>query len=159
MIWGAISHDWKSELVFLISIGKSGITAQDYMERVLEPVVTPISCGLYDWDETAGGLFVEDQAPIHGTQRCLAQVKKQLCIPLHHRPPSSPDLNPIENVWRTMKQRIKARRAFPNNVARMKEAIQEEWDKLEPKDWNGLIDSMPERIQQLKERKGMQTQY
>lgn len=58
-----------------------------------------------------------------------------------------------------MKQRIKARDIFPDIVEKMQEAIQEEWDRLKPEDWNGLIDSMPDRIRQAKERKGMQTQY
>jgi hypothetical protein len=41
----------------------------------------------------------------------------------------------------------------------MKTAVQEEWDRLQPEEWNKYIDSMPERIRQLKERKGMQTAY
>jgi transposase len=89
----------------------------------------------------------------------LVEVKATLGILVHPQPACSPDLNPIENVWRIMKQRIKARRDFPNTVAKMRIAVQEEWDRLEPRDWNGLIESMPDRIHQVKERLGMQTQY
>ena len=45
-----------------------------------------------------GGLYVDDQAPVHGTRGWLVGVKKALGIPLHERPSCSPDLNPIENV-------------------------------------------------------------
>ena len=55
-------------------------------------------------------------------------------ILLHHRPASSSDLNPIENVWRTLKQHIKARSQFPATRELLKEAVQEEWDKSKPED-------------------------
>jgi hypothetical protein len=131
----------------------------DYLHQVLEPVVTPAFLSLLGYDVSEGAQYVEDQAPVHGTKRMLMEVKATLGIPLHPRPPCSPDLNPIENVWRIMKQRIKARRDFPNTVAKMRIAVQEEWDRLEPRDWNGLIDSMPDRICQVQQRMGMQTQY
>ena len=41
----------------------------------------------------------------------------------------------------------------------MHEAVQEEWDELEPEDWNGSIDSMPDSLKQVKKRKGMQTEF
>lgn len=159
MVWGAISYNWKSELVFLKGSGARGVNAKDYMEQVLEPHVTPAFLSLTGWIRSAGSEYVEDAAPIHGTKIALVEVKKQLGIPVHKRPASSADLNPIENIWRTMKQRIKHRSTFPNTVEKMRKAVQEEWDRLRPEDWNKLIDSMPARIAELKERKGMQTQY
>jgi hypothetical protein len=159
MVWGAISHNWKSPLVILEGTGARGVVTADYLEQVLEPVVAPAFYGLLGYDGSGEAQYVEDQAPVHGTKRMLVEVKATLGIPLHPRPASSPDLNPIENVWRTMKQRIKARRDFPNTVSKMGIAVQEEWDRLEPQDWNGFIESMPDRIQEVKQRNGMQTQY
>jgi hypothetical protein len=167
MVWGAISYNWKSPLVFLQGTGKKGVQALDYYEQVLEPIVGPAFNGLSDYtgytaNSTEGsdwGLYVEDRAPVHGTRKLLVEAKAALGIPLHNRPSNSPDLNPIENVWRVIKQRIKARSKFPSTLAEMKVAVQEEWDKLEPVDWTKYIDSMPERIRQLKQRKGMQTEF
>jgi transposase len=159
MAWGAISHNWKSPLVILEGKGKRGVIAEDYLKQVLEPIVSPAFMGILDYNTSLGGQYVEDQAPIHGTRRSLVEAKAKLAIPLHHRPPCSPDLNPIENVWRIMKSRIKARTRFPATIAEMKEAVQVEWDRLEPDDWNGLIESMPNRIRQCIERRGMQTEY
>lgn len=98
MVWGAISHNWKSPLGFLKGSGRKRVTAKDYMEQVLEPVVAPPFSGLLRYDESSGGLYVEDQAPVHGVRLVLVEVKKSLGIPLHPRPPSAPDINPIENV-------------------------------------------------------------
>jgi len=51
-----------------------------------------------------------------------------------------------------MTQRIEARQEFPTTATNMRE-----WDNLVPTDWNKFVDNMPERIAQLKKRKGMQT--
>jgi transposase len=87
----------------------------------------------------------------------LVEAKRLLAIPLHSRPATSPDLNPIENLWRTMK-RIKGRTRFPSTLAETEVTVKEKWDRLQPADWNKYIDSMPERIHQLKKRRGMQTE-
>ncbi|RPA95876.1 hypothetical protein L873DRAFT_1656830, partial [Choiromyces venosus 120613-1] len=50
----------------------------------------------------------------------------------------------IENVWRTIKQHIRARPKFPDTVEKMRIVVQEEWNRLEPKEWKKFIDSMPE---------------
>lgn len=81
--------------------------------------------GMLDYDASTGGLYIEDMAQWHGTQKALVEVKKILDIPLHSRLAQSPDLNPIENVWEIMKQLIKARSEFPNTVKQMAKAIQE----------------------------------
>ena len=58
-----------------------------------------------------------------------------------------------------MKQCIKVRTKFPDTVEKMRIAVQEEWDRLQPKDWNKFIDSMPERLKEAKRRGGLATQY
>jgi hypothetical protein len=145
--------------------GKRGVTARDYLEQVLEPIVSPAFHGLLGYPAepiTELGEYVEDAAPIHGKKSetgCLVVPKQVLGIPVHLRPTSSPDLNPIENCWRVMKQRIKQRPRFPGTVEEMRKAVQEEWDRLDQKLVNKYIESMPQRIAQLKQRKGLQTQY
>jgi hypothetical protein len=37
--------------------------------------------------------------------------------------------------------------------------VQEEWDALQPHEWNKYIDQMRERLQQRADRKGYQTVY
>ena len=60
MVWGAISYNWKSDLIFLEGTGAKGVTARDYIEQVLEPVVAPTFYGLLGYDASLGGLFVVD---------------------------------------------------------------------------------------------------
>jgi len=159
-ILGAISHNGKSSLVFLKPTGKCGITADNYHHQVLVPIVSAAfhnsSVGFLALPE---GQFVKDQAPWHGTRKASVEVKKELGIPVHKRPPASPDLNPIENVWRIMKQHIKARPHFPGTYSVICKAVQEEWDRLKPSDWNPLIDSMLERLMEFRALHGMQTKW
>ena len=69
MVWGAISYDWKSPLVFLEGTGKKGVQALDYYNQVLVPVVGPAFNGLLDYEGMEeGGLYVEDQVSVHGTK-------------------------------------------------------------------------------------------
>jgi hypothetical protein len=95
---------------FLDGTGKRGVQASDYLEQVLEPVVAPAFQGLLGYEgyrakqeeDEKWGLYVEDHAPVHGTKKAQVEAKRALEIPLHERPSSSPDPNPIENVWRIL---------------------------------------------------------
>ena len=159
-VWSAMIYNWKSELVFLKPTGKKGITCNDYLEQVLKPVVGPAFQGQKGYKKgDAGGLYVEDGETWHGVNKVLRESKKELGIPRHDRLAQSPDLNPIENVWRIMKQRIKARTYVPGTVNEMRKAVQQEWARLRPVDFNQFVDSMPERIVELQKRAGMQTRW
>jgi transposase len=167
IVCGAISYNWKSPLIFLDGTGKRGVQVSDYLDQVLGPMVAPAFRGLLGHEgyrakqeeDEEWGLYVEDHASVHGTKKALVEAKRVLEIPLHERPSSSPDLNPIENVWSILNQRIKQRSMFLSTLSGMNQAVQEEWDKLQPSDFNKYIDSVSERIDQLRQRKGMQTQY
>jgi transposase len=50
-------------------------------------------------------LVVEDGAPCH-TCKLAKEASSKLGIPSLIYPPSSPDLNPIENVWHLLKTKV-----------------------------------------------------
>ena len=58
-------------------------------------------------------------------------------------PAQSPDLNPIEAIWAIIKQRIR-RRVF-DSEKEMKEALQEEWDKITMQEIQDRIADLPRR--------------
>jgi hypothetical protein len=106
MVWGMIGYNWKSKLIFLEGTGRRGVCGRDYLEQVLKPYVAPMfkkNCKNSFPGFRNGGAFLEDNAPVHGTKKLLVDAKKKLGIYCHVHPPSSPDLNPIEKVWHTLK--------------------------------------------------------
>ncbi|OCK88086.1 uncharacterized protein K441DRAFT_647322 [Cenococcum geophilum 1.58] len=119
MVWGAIGWGWKLKLVFLERRhGKRGINSRDYAEQVLEEVVGPF---LQDMEPDT--IFMEDGAKVHlGFAKA---VRKALNIRGFSQwwPPSSPDLNPIEKVWRWIKARITQMDKFPTTLDELKQVV------------------------------------
>ena len=60
-------------------------------------------------------------------------------------PAQSPDLNPIENLWRLIKIQVSDQRHRIRSLESMKEVIEEDWEKLTEEDFCACIESMPKR--------------
>jgi len=106
--------------------------SQQYCEKVLRPGFLPI------W-EAAGGsakgyTLVENDSKVHilGYRR---RLKLSNGITCSDWPGYTPDLNPIENVWRTLKRRPKIRfrtpQRRPRGITGLVRAAQEEWNGIE----------------------------
>ncbi len=119
MIWGGIGFNYKSPLVIFKKEKGKGIDHQMYLKQVLEPVVG--SCFNTIFKVSEGAEYVEDGIKL------LCEAKRMLNIPIHNRPASSPDFNPIGDIWKILKQRIKARLVFPNTLEKMEAVLFEEW--------------------------------
>jgi len=73
-------------------------------------------------------------------------------------PGNSPDLNPIENLWCLMKNKLPEK--HPTNLGALQSAIQEVWVKaISPDYCCKLIESMPQRLQEVIKNKGGYTKY
>lgn len=73
-------------------------------------------------------------------------------------PGNSPDLNPIENLWNWMKDRLQELRV--SSVAVLMEEIKKLWVQATPVELlQNLSDSMPKRIQMVLDAKGDMTKY
>ena len=97
-------------------------------------------------------IFLEDNNRAYNTKNKptsqVNQIKLRLDITCESNPPVSPDLNPIEGIWRTIKQRLKNRGVFFNKLD-LRRAIEEEWDKISLEEINESISTMPARVQAL----------
>ncbi|KAK3370787.1 hypothetical protein B0T24DRAFT_530943, partial [Lasiosphaeria ovina] len=60
--------------------------------------------------------------------------------------PGSPDLSPIENCWRAVKQYIRAHLRIGSDI---KELALEGWKRVSQKTINGLVDSMVRRMEDV----------
>lgn len=93
--------------------------------------------------------YAEDSTPPHGMKKVRVKPKQELIINTHYRPAASPDMNLIEHVCLLIKRRIQVRLVFAGTKEAMGVAVMKEWDRLGPKDWNHLIDSIPDSIREL----------
>ena len=72
-------------------------------------------------------------------------------------PSQSPDLNPIEHLWRDLKMAV--HRHFPSNLMELERCCKEEWAKL-PKDGCAkLVASYSKRLEDVIAAKGASTKY
>jgi DDE superfamily endonuclease len=143
-VFGVVGHNYKGHLHFYTGTGIGGRLIQSDYVTILEEIVAP------DWQED--WILVEDNDGPHGTRgktyNKVKQAKTRLGIKWEANPPNSPDLNPIESIWRTIKQRLNNRGVI-NKVGQLRRAIEEEWDKLTMEEINKACATMTARIEAL----------
>ena len=98
----------------------------------------------------------------HGLEKEILSLKSEdwkgmVC---QQHPPNSPDLNPIENIWCHM-QTVIAKDSLTSHREGelMMRIVQNLWDSYADEKWDGLIASMPDRMQAVMDAKGGSTKY
>jgi hypothetical protein len=71
-------------------------------------------------------------------------------------PSQSPDLNPIEHLWKDLK--IAVQRCSPSNLTELESICREEWEKLHKYRCAKLVASYP-RLEAVITAKGASTKY
>ena len=72
-------------------------------------------------------------------------------------PAQSPDMNPIENVWKLLNERSKNRN--PSNVDELWTYLKEEWEKISVDECSTLINSCGRRCRAVIDSNGLHTKY
>ena len=110
---------------------RKGICSKAYLQQVLEPIIFPYweSMG----EETFQWIFMKDGAKVHKGHAKLPRL--QAGIRGFDWPPSSPDLNPIEKIWRWIKEELTNLSYVPTTLEDLKREVQKLWDKADLKDF------------------------
>ncbi len=101
-------------------------------------------------------IFQQDNAKPHSAHITKSWLRRKRVRVLDW-PACSPDLSPIENVWRILKRKMRQRR--PRTVAHLKTCLQEEWDKITPETLHHLVSSVPKRLLSVVKRNGNITKW
>ena len=161
-VWAAIGHNYKSSLVWIKGSGKNEAFLQkDYVSQVLEPHLERI---LADMAKQCGQppIFMEDGNAAHGLRtktNIVHRWKEAHRIALLDWAANSPDMNPIEQIWRIIKQNLRKRRVDISTLEELKAAIEEEYEKIPLSKINQLLATMEDRVKILYNRFGDVTGY
>ena len=107
MIWSCISYNMRGPLVRIPSGMCKG---SDYVKLILDGPLWDIY--LQQCEEKGIAIVMEDGAPTH--RSAIAQnFRSQNSLETIPHPPQSPDMNPIEHVWKQLKVLINQRPTCP----------------------------------------------
>ena len=157
-VWGAVRYGKKSKLIVIpenIEKGKK-LDAETYMTEIMDKE-------LFDFwqkamEECGHVMVMEDGAPPH--MGVAGARKKQLeehgweGFGPETWPSCSPDLNPIENVWRMLKCAVKRRDPPSRTEKELEEALLEEWERLDQNQIDKILLTMPQRLAAVKAAHG-----
>lgn len=163
MVWGMIwlrgEEGGKSPLVFCRgdpSAPREGVSSQSYKD-VLDEGLLP----LYE----PGDPFMQDNAKIHRSGGVPEWLEEHGIWTIKW-PAHSPDLNPIEHLWKALKAKIREieprfqdLKKNRSDIAYAEELIQMAWSELGEDCVTRLIKSMGRRIQEVIRARGWYSSY
>lgn len=159
MFWGVFGYGKCTNIVVMKgdpTAVRGGVTARRYVEIIEEYLPT-----ILDFDS----IFMQDNSSLH-TAYLTQNWLRDHGIQGVDWPPYSPDMNPIENLWKILKEKIIE--LYPeliimkdNDTTRefLIKAVEEAWELLEEELLNKLALEMQKRIDALKAAQGWYTKY
>lgn len=144
MVWGAFFANGKTEIAFL----DGNQCAEDYVQT-LKKYLLPVMRRKF----RRRGIFQQDNASIH-TARVTKSFFQESNLTVMDWPALSPDLNPIENVWGLLAQRVYGFGKQYDTVDDLKTAIRAAWEGLDPVYLSNLVAGMKKRCLDVYRSKG-----
>lgn len=149
-VWTAICHGGRAPLVRLdcskSTSKRKGVDGTIYVEQVHScPCATlQASCPQVEmvWKTS---IILEDNAPPHKSTVAKAAYQEHHLKKLNH-PPSSPDLNPIENAFAELKHRLDVHQPSPHDLEALFELACKLWMEMPQSFFNNLMDSFETRM-------------
>ena len=148
MVWGCFAAHGVGNLYRI-----PGIMDQYGYQNILENQLYPSIERLFP---DGNYIFQQDNDPKHTAIINKNWVRDNHIITMDW-PAQSPDLNPIENLWSILDQRLKDRR--PQNENELFQVLQNGWNNLPVDLLDKLACSMPNRIKAVIKNRGYPTDY
>ena len=104
----------------------TGILNATQLKQILQVGLLPFIQDVYPDSHR----LYQDNNPKHRS-KCIADFFEENGVVWWPAPPESPDLNPIENIWGSLKQFLK-NSYKPSNLAELKQGVEQFWSTLTP---------------------------
>lgn len=147
-VWGCFSYDGVGPIYWIKEIMDQHI----YVDEILEKVMLPYA----ENNMPLRWVFMQDNDPKHTSRKARTFFEKKN-VHLLKWPAQSPDLNPIENLWKDLKIAVASKRT--SSKEDLWKAIQEAWNAIPVERCRKLIDSLPRRCDAVIKNKGHSTKY
>ena len=151
MVWGCMGWNGVGKLTEV----EGKMDAVQYCEILEDGVVESFEKLEVEEEEW---IFQQDNDPKH-TSKKATQWFEDNNIQVLLWPAQSPDLNPIEHLWVHLKKKLGEYPTPPKGAHELWERVAEEWNAITPETCQGLIESMPRRVQAVIKAKGGHTKY
>ena len=147
-VWGGISKRGATNVIIF-----SGIMDAERLERIFEAGLLPFLRDVFP----DGHRLQQDNDPKHASLR-IEDFFEEKGVNWWPTPPESPDLNPIENIWGSLKQYL--RNVYkPKNLEELKNGIQQFWVTLTPEVCTRYIQHIQKVIPKVIENNGGPSGY
>ena len=143
LAWGFIAKGHRK--IEILPTGKT-MGADEYIRHILEPNKSMLR----------KYTFQQDGAKCHTCRETKAWFVKNK-ITVVEWPATSPDLNPIENVWKMLKKTVS--RHAPWGYDELSAFIVAEFNKIPQTVLDSLVDSFENRLRECVRRRGAVTKY
>ena len=124
----------------------------DLLLRILQEDLLPEANYFYP-----DGWFLQMDNDSKNTSNIIQKFVKNSVLDEIRWPSRSPDLNPIENVWKLLKQRVRKR--LPRTLDELEDIIHEEWNTLSDNVVINICESFPRRVEQCIDMHGNRIRY
>ena len=154
MFWGCFSWSGMGPLVRI----DGNMDAKDYIELLEEHYLPWARTLIAEDDGYPSLIFQQDNASVHTAKR-TRQWMKDNNVDVMPWPSQSPDINPIENLWRIVDVSVRKNYKNFDNDDALTDAVMTEWKNVPITTVHHLIESMPRRLQAVIDAKGWHTKY
>ncbi len=148
MLWGCFSAKGPGRLI-CVKERMNGAMYREILSENLLPSARALKM-------KRGWVFQHDNDPKH-TARATKEWLRKKHFKVLEWPSQSPDLNPIENLWRELKVRVAQRQ--PQNITALEEICMEEWAKIPATVCENLVKTYRKRLTSVIANKGYITNY
>lgn len=133
------------------------MNGQIYDQQILQGEFGRVWRHFKRWWQGYGTVYaLEDNCKIHNTPDCV-RTKRKMSLKCLKHPPYSPDLNPIEHTWASLKRRVYGSRPARDTLQKMIQRAQKAWWAIPQSEIDNCVLGMDKKMALVIQHRGDNT--